>query len=411
MYAYDSIGQLISAKKFWPDWTPVAGQQFEYTFDDIGNRTQTKVGGDEHGANLRTASYTANSLNQYTNRDIPGAVDVMGLELGTNTVTVNGQTPYRYGEYFRKELAVNNSSTALWTNITVSAPYETTANGNVFVAKTPETFGYDADGNMTNDGHWFITWDAENRPISLAAKTNVGPPILIKFEYDSENRRTRKQVWGNSAGTGNPTNDLVFIYDNWNLIATLDATNAIPTQCYVWGADLSDSIQGAGGVGGLLLLAERSTINNQPSSHFAAYDGNGNVTALLNATNGLVSGVDEYGPFGEVIRATGSMAKANPLRYSTKYQDDETGIFFYGYRHYSADAGRWMSRDPIAESGAALLRDLGGLVDASGLERAVSAAIEQGLLRAELELYQLNGNDGVNFVDPVGLMIYRCFLL
>ena len=35
---------------------------------------------------------------------------------------------------------------------------------------------------------------------------------------------------------------------------------------------------------------------------------------------------DEYGPFGEFIRATGPMAKANPFRFSTKYQDDETDL-------------------------------------------------------------------------------------
>ena len=29
-----------------------------------------------------------------------------------------------------------------------------------------------------------------------------------------------------------------------------------------------------------------------------------------------------YGPFGEVVRVTGPMAKINPLRFSTKYQDD-----------------------------------------------------------------------------------------
>lgn len=58
------------------------------------------------------------------------------------------------------------------------------------------------------------------------------------------------------------------------------------------------------------------------------------------------------GPFGEVIRATGPMAKANPLRFSTKYQDDETDLLYYGYRYYSASTGRWLSRDPIGETAA-----------------------------------------------------------
>jgi len=73
-YEYDSLGQLRSGKKFWSDGTPVAGQQFEYSHDDIGNRTQAKSGGDQTGAILRTATYNANSLNQYTSRTIPNAV-------------------------------------------------------------------------------------------------------------------------------------------------------------------------------------------------------------------------------------------------------------------------------------------------------------------------------------------------
>jgi hypothetical protein len=29
----------------------------------------------------------------------------------------------------------------------------------------------------------------------------------------------------------------------------------------------------------------------------------------------------DYGPFGELIRASASMSKINPFRFSTKYQD------------------------------------------------------------------------------------------
>jgi hypothetical protein len=35
--------------------------------------------------------------------------------------------------------------------------------GRVFVAQTPETFTYDADGNMLTDGRFRYTWNAENR--------------------------------------------------------------------------------------------------------------------------------------------------------------------------------------------------------------------------------------------------------
>lgn len=54
-----------------------------------------------------------------------------------------------------------------------------------------------------------------------------------------------------------------------------------------------------------------------------------------------------YGPFGEVIRATGPMAKLNPFRFSTKYTDDEDDLVYYGYRYYNPSTGRWLSRDPL----------------------------------------------------------------
>ena len=38
----------------------------------------------------------------------PGYVDVKGVSFATNTLTVNSQTAYCKGEYFRKELSVAN---------------------------------------------------------------------------------------------------------------------------------------------------------------------------------------------------------------------------------------------------------------------------------------------------------------
>ncbi|MEI6786797.1 MAG: RHS repeat-associated core domain-containing protein, partial [Verrucomicrobiota bacterium] len=104
--------------------------------------------------------------------------------------------------------------------------------------------------------------------------------------------------------------------------------------------------QGAGGVGGLLATTYKGT---QTTNCFAAYDGNGNVVALVNGADASIAAQYEYAPFGELLRATGPMAKSNPFRFSTKYQDDETDLLYYGYR-FEKD-GRWVSRDPIGENG------------------------------------------------------------
>ena len=174
VYQYDALGQVISGKKYWSDGTPVAGQQFEYTFDDIGNRKTTRAGGSEYGTGLRSASYAANSLNQYTSRTVPGAVDIIGSANSNATVTVNNQPTYRKGEYFRTELALDNSPSAVYASVTNLAVLNNGTNadiiatnlGTVFLPQTPESFGYDADGNLTNDGRWTYTWDAENRLLS-----------------------------------------------------------------------------------------------------------------------------------------------------------------------------------------------------------------------------------------------------
>ena len=219
IYSYDSLGQVVSGHKFFSDQTPVPGQEFDYGFDTIGNRTQALAGGDQNGANQRQASYTVNNVNQYTQRTVPGYVDIMGLGFATNPVTVNGQTAWRKGEYFRQQLSVTNSSAAVWQSVTNAQTGQSSVTGSLFVPKTPESFGYDADGNLTSDGRWNYSWDAENRLLALAARTGVGPTNSIKFEYDSKGRRIRKQVWPNTSWSGTPTNDVKFLYDGWNPIA------------------------------------------------------------------------------------------------------------------------------------------------------------------------------------------------
>jgi len=164
--------------------------------------------------------------------------------------------------------------------------------------------------------------------------------------------------------------DLVFLYDGWNLIAELNAnaSNA-KMRTYLRGSDLSGTAQGAGGVGGLLKL---TYVGTQTTNAFVAFDGNGNVLALVDTATGGTLARYEYGPFGEALRVSGSLAAANPIRFSTKYTDEETGLVYYGYRFYSPSAGCWLGRDPIEEAGGSnlygfALEDPMGAFDSDGL--------------------------------------------
>ncbi len=361
VYQYDALGQVVSGKKYWSDGTPVAGQQFEYGFDDIGNRQSTASGGDANGANLRYASYTNNSLNQITSRSVPGLVNVIGTASNSATVTLWGDNgafsaTSRKGEYFRGELAATNTSAALWLTITNLAVLNNGSNpdivtntvGKTFVAQTPEVFYYDLDGNLTNDGRWTYTWDAENRLTKVESLT--GNPTASKrrvaWEFDGKGRRVRQTTFDGSSGSYVATEDLKFVADGWRHIAELNATNNALLRSYSWGKDLSGSLDGAGGVGGLLML--NSVANGV---HYYTYDGNGNMAALVKATDGSVSQQCEYEPFGKLLRNTGLMAGENKFLFSTKRNDATTDLLLYEYRVLKTETGTWPNRDPIGELG------------------------------------------------------------
>ena len=143
--------------------------------------------------------------------------------------------------------------------------------------------------------------------------------------------------------TASTTN--TFLYDGWNLIHE-EMEAATPTsRSYVWGLDLSGTLQGAGGVGGLLARVREENI---PRPLYYAGDANGNVTDLVD-TNGAVVAHYEYDPYGNTIAQSGAQADANPFRFSSKYWDGETGFYYYGYRYYSPGMGRWLNRDPLSE--------------------------------------------------------------
>jgi len=57
----------------------------------------------------------------------------------------------------------------------------------------------------------------------------------------------------------------------------------------------------------------------------------------------------EYDPFGTVITNWGTESTNNHFRFSTKYFDEEMGLYWYGYRYYSPALGRWISRDPLGD--------------------------------------------------------------
>ena len=107
---------------------------------------------------------------------------------------------------------------------------------------------------------------------------------------------------------------------------------------------LSGSLQGAGGVGGLL------AVRADGDSYSPFCDDNGNVVAYADSAGAVVASY-AYDAFGNTLSTSGSLASAFAHRFSTKPLDPETSLYYYGYRFYAPVLGRWMNRDPIEENG------------------------------------------------------------
>jgi|GEM_PF-7134847 len=196
------------------------------------------------------------------------------------------------------------------------------------------------------------------------------------------------------------------------------------------------TLTGAGGIGGLLWI---SNFQSPIGHHFAAYDGNGNVVALVSATTGTETARYEYGPFGEAIRITGPAAALNPFRFSTKRTDPTTDLVLYEYRAYSPGLGRWLSRGPIGDLRVLFnlshitrqlpsqlphtredwLRKIREYVQVQGfagectrcmqriIDRLTTESISAHAIH-ERNLYLFVINSATVFVDPLGLKAYVC---
>lgn len=395
-YDYNSKGEVLGGwrQQTAAPNTAVPGWSFAYSFDEIGNRTSSTVNG-------RLSSYTPNNLNQLSQRTVPRAFDVVGKAGAAATVGVTaGGTTYpaaRLDEFFFKEIAVGTGAVRVPYTVTATdSTGSSTRTGGKFLPASPEVFTYDFSGNLASDGRFTYTWDAENRLktmetlASLPSGTNEAKRKL-EFAYDSMGRRILKKVWTNPTGSAWVLQaETKFLHElgSWNIQAEFTTTGQF-LRTYVWGTDLSGTHDGAGGVGGLLF----TSFAPDNSSHAHGMDLNGNVTLLVNTASGNMSGAYDYGPFGEILRQSGDYATLSPYRFSTKYTDDESGFLDYGYRYYNPTVGRWISRDPIEESGGLNLygmvgNDLVGRIDLLGMAWNSAKGIEA--LKAAIEVSKGN---------------------
>ena len=223
---------------------------------------------------------------------------------------------------------------------------------------TRPVLAYDPNGNLLDDSAQAYGWDQENR---LVSATNASGHV--EFAYDGLCWKVEQREYAN----GILAKTTRYLYDGALPVAELDGSNNI-VRAITRGLDLSQTMAGAGGVGGLLALTTHEASGT--NSYFYFYDGNGNVVDLIGDDDAVVAHY-EYGPFGNMRSASGPLA-GQPYRFSSKEAVDPAGLYYYGYRYYCPGLGRWINRDPVGE-------------------------------RKSLNLYLYDQNNPLNNVDMVGL--------
>lgn len=235
---------------------------------------------------------------------------------------------------------------------------------------------YDDNGNLTDDGTYEYEYDALNRLIKVLKKDD--PDFTVgEYAYDARNRR----IWREADEDNDESTDadLMYFYDDWQVVEERDYSDEGLLRDYVYGNYIDEPIYGQADTnndGDFLDSGEKFyyVTNTQYS-----------VTAILD-TSGDILERYEYTPYGQPTiytgdggdgdwfdgdETTGSLT-GNYYLFTGRRLDPETGLYHFRYRYYSAELGRFVSRDPI------------GYYDS-------------------MNLYSYVFNSPTDFIDPFGL--------
>jgi RHS repeat-associated protein len=355
-YTYDNIGQLKSAVGKESGGTVRLHEKFGYGYDAAWNlSTRTN--------NALIQNFSVDSRNQLSGTTRSGTLTVAGQAgdsdtaansgVGISSVTVNGTglssgaaTLYADGTWARAGASYTSGNNTYTATATDGFGRTSVDSVQVTLLNSGTTFYYDGNGNLTNDGLRRFDYDFENQ---LTNAYHAGQ-WRTDFRYDAFGRKRLQRDYAYVDGSGWVlTNETRYVYDGMLVVQERNFDNR-PVISYTRGVDLSGSMQGAGGIGGLLARTDHTTAHPALANAFYHADGNGNVTALVNEQGAVVARY-HYDPFGNLLGKAGPLADANRYRFSSKEWCQASGLYYYGFRFYEPNLQRWLNRDTLLENG------------------------------------------------------------
>jgi RHS repeat-associated protein len=308
-FTYDPIDRLTGAT--YKDGAAVLAQ-YGYTYDKADNRTTER-----RNETVSTGSF--NNVNELTSLSGGGVVGFTGTTTEEAAVTVGGQTAQTslVGTRFEKAVALPTGTNTV--TITAADPSGNTNSKNYRVVVNggaAQSFTYDANGNLTSDGVRTYAWDAESRLIKITEGTKT-----TDIEYDGMHRWTR--ILERNGST--TTSDRRFIWDRFTLVEQRNGTSTTAVQRYL----PQGVLQGT-------------------NKFFYTRDHLGSIREVVNNSGSVVARYD-YDPYGRRTKLSGTFD--SDFGFTGHYYHAPSGLHFAPFRAYSAELGRWLSRDPNEEEG------------------------------------------------------------
>jgi len=347
-YCYDSLNRMIKALENDTNCSS-ATTLATYAYDPQSRRTNLTYA---------TTATTSGAQMQYTSYSPAGDLKTLVEALNdTNSNTFN----WLYTAAHQTNSFDASNTNWLWRPGTNNSTSYTVNNLNQYPTVGSQTTGgtncfgasqglsYDCNGNMTFDGAYTFTYDAENR---LLTASKMG--LAATYAYDPLGRRTKK------SGTGVTTT--YYLSDGTDEIAEYDSTRTV----------INRIIPGPA-------IDEPIAIQNASTGvkEFFHTDKQGSVVAMTDASGNLAEGPYIYDAYGNCFSGGSACSTTGePYRFTGRRFDAETGCLYYRARYYCPDDKRGsrfaLQTDPVGYA-------------------------------ADLDLYTYAGNDPTNHTDPSGL--------
>jgi RHS repeat-associated protein len=213
-------------------------------------------------------------------------------------------------------------------SVTATLVSDTTILGSATVVVSAGTVSatltYDANGNLISDGTRNFQWDAENRLVSV---TITATGHVSQFGYDEFGRRVEIQELdpvSQGSSTLSVASDTDYLWDGTQIVQSMTPSGAVLQQYF-----------------------EQGFVDSDGTGLYYTRDHLGSIRELTDGQQTVRARYD-YDPYGRMTQLQGD--RTSPFTYTGHFWHAQSGLDLTLFRAYDSNLGRWISRDPAADS-------------------------------------------------------------